>query len=79
MASSVMEEVRLTAFKSIHDAVLPLDELTLLVGATAAASRTRWTGCGRSLGWPAATMYATRSTVPRGTGRQRAEGTGRGP
>ncbi len=32
MATSVVEEVRLTAFKSFRDAVLPLDELTLLVG-----------------------------------------------
>lgn len=32
MDTSVIEEVRLTAFKSFKDAVLPLDELTLLVG-----------------------------------------------
>jgi predicted ATPase len=32
MDTSVIEEVRLTAFKSFTDAVLPLDELTLLVG-----------------------------------------------
>ncbi len=32
MDTSVIEEVRLTAFKSFRDAVLPLDELTLLVG-----------------------------------------------
>jgi predicted ATPase len=32
MASSVLEELRLTDFKSFHNAVLPLDELTLIVG-----------------------------------------------
>lgn len=32
MDTSVIEEVRLTAFKSFKEAVLPLDELTLLVG-----------------------------------------------
>ncbi|MBW3642895.1 MAG: AAA family ATPase [Actinobacteria bacterium] len=32
MEPSVIEEVRLTAFKSFKDAALPLDELTLLVG-----------------------------------------------
>ncbi len=32
MDTSVIEEVRLTAFKSFESAVLPLDELTLLVG-----------------------------------------------
>lgn len=32
MEPSVIEEVRLTAFKSFRDAVLPLDELTLVVG-----------------------------------------------
>jgi energy-coupling factor transporter ATP-binding protein EcfA2 len=32
MEPSVIEEVRLTSFKSFKDAVLPLDELTLLVG-----------------------------------------------
>ncbi|MGH9181686.1 MAG: AAA family ATPase [Acidimicrobiales bacterium] len=32
MDTTVIEEVRLTAFKSFRDAVLPLDELTLLVG-----------------------------------------------
>jgi len=32
MEPSVIEEVRLTAFKSFKDAVLPLDELTMLVG-----------------------------------------------
>jgi predicted ATPase len=32
MDTSVIEEVRLTAFKSFQSAVLPLDELTLLVG-----------------------------------------------
>ncbi|MGH9266690.1 MAG: AAA family ATPase [Acidimicrobiales bacterium] len=32
MDTSFIEEVRLTAFKSFKDAVLPLDELTLLVG-----------------------------------------------
>src|ERR1700730_13024112 len=32
MEPSVIEEVRLTAFKSFKDGVLPLDELTLLVG-----------------------------------------------
>jgi predicted ATPase len=32
MASSVIEELRLTDFKSFHNAVLPLDELTLIVG-----------------------------------------------
>lgn len=32
MDTSVIEEVRLTAFKSFKGAVLPLDELTLLVG-----------------------------------------------
>lgn len=32
MESSSIEELRLTAFKSFRDAVLPLDELTLVVG-----------------------------------------------
>lgn len=32
MEPSVIEEVRLTAFKSFRDAVLPLDDLTLIVG-----------------------------------------------
>ncbi len=32
METSFLEEVRLTAFKSFKDAVLPLEELTLLVG-----------------------------------------------
>src|SRR5438093_6687189 len=32
MEPSVIEELRLTAFKSFRDAVLPLDDLTLVVG-----------------------------------------------
>ena len=32
MELSVIEEIRLTAYKSFRDAVLPLDELTLIVG-----------------------------------------------
>src|SRR6266480_468069 len=32
MELSVIEELRLTAFKSFHDAVLPIDDLTLIVG-----------------------------------------------
>src|SRR5437764_15066472 len=32
MEPSVIEEVRLTAFKSFRNGVLPLDDLTLLVG-----------------------------------------------
>ncbi|MCA1672195.1 MAG: ATP-binding protein, partial [Actinobacteria bacterium] len=32
MEPSVIEEVRLTAFKSFSDAVLPLEDLTLIVG-----------------------------------------------
>ena len=32
MEPSVIEEIRLTSFKSFRDAVLPLDDFTLLVG-----------------------------------------------
>jgi len=66
MATSVVEEVRLTAFKSFRDAVLPLDELTLLVGRNGSGKSNALDGLWALTRLAHVTMYAAGRDQPCG-------------